>query len=82
MPSSHHRRKHKHVQPPPNRRDQGKSKGNAAGVMAFIGGVAGLAISYFAAQESLVWIATGTVAGTLAGFLLGRQLDRSSSGNS
>ena len=80
MARSHHRKKHKeHLR-------QFKQKGEttvstptskASGVFAIVGAVIGLAISYFATQGSFVWISVGLVAGTAAGYLVGRKIDNS-----
>jgi hypothetical protein len=76
MPTSHHRRKHKHFQPPPHKEGTARKKGSAAGIMAIVGIIAGLAITYFAAQGSIGWIVAGAVAGAVAGYLLGLQMDK------
>jgi 4-hydroxybenzoate polyprenyltransferase len=76
MARSHHRKKHKHFQPPPHTR---RSKSIAATLFAIVGGVTGLAITFFANQENFIlWIA-GLLAGTALGWLIGRNIDRADS---
>jgi uncharacterized protein YcfJ len=76
MPSSHHRKKHKHFQPPSHQQAKPKNRASAAIVMAIVGGVVGLAITYLAAQESPAWVVAGTIAGIAIGYYGGKQLDR------
>lgn len=75
MARPHHRRKHKHFQPPPHERKA--TKGGAASVMAVFGAILGLAITYFAVQASTVWIIAGLIAGGLLGYFIGRNMDKS-----
>lgn len=83
MANPHHRKKHKeHVRQFKHSQEATntvKAKGNASGVFAFAGIVAGLLISYFASNGSLIWIVAGALAGGLAGYLIGRRID--STGN-
>lgn len=72
MARSHHRKKHKHFQPPPHAR---KAKGGAASLLAIVGAVAGLAIAFFADQENIVLWITGLVIGALLGYFIGRRID-------
>lgn len=73
MARSHHRKKHKHFQPPPHER---KTKGGAASLMGIVGAVVGLAIMYFANEENIVLMAVGLVAGGLIGYVIGRSIDK------
>ncbi|MFI5133286.1 MAG: hypothetical protein ACHQEB_03065 [Chitinophagales bacterium] len=75
MARSHHRRKHKHFQPPPHTGTH-KEKRNAATIFAIGGGVVALLISYFATSGNLLWMLAVTVVGSLLGYMLGRNIDR------
>jgi 4-hydroxybenzoate polyprenyltransferase len=76
MARSHHRKKHKHFQPPPHEK---KTKSGAASLMAIVGAVVGLAIMYFANQENIILMAVGLVAGGLIGYIVGRSIDKGGS---
>jgi hypothetical protein len=76
MPNPHHRKKHKHFQPPPHVRKEDKK--GAAGILAIFGGIVGLAITFFAAQASLLWMVVGTVAGIVTGYFAGTLIDKPS----
>ena len=76
MARSHHRRKHKHFQPPPHTAAH-KPKKNASTVFAIVGAVVALIIIYSIAQDSLAWIIIGTLVGGAIGYLIGRSVDRS-----
>lgn len=82
MPNSHHRAKHKqqhghHPQPGQHAAHPPKSKTRAALVMTVIGGLVGIAIAYFANNESSVWMIAGLAFGALAGYFFGSSMDRS-----
>jgi hypothetical protein len=76
MPNPHHRKKHKHFQPPPHTRKQQKNKGGVASILAIFCGIIGLAIVYFAISGSLLWIIAGTVIAAVIGYLLGLRIDK------
>ena len=76
MARSHHRRKHKHFQPPAHTTSQ-KTKKNASTIFAIVGGVIALIIVYSIAQDSLAMIIAGTLVGAGIGYLIGRSVDRS-----
>lgn len=76
MARSHHRRKHKHFQPPPHTAAH-RTKRNASTIFAIVGGVIALIIVYSIAQDSLALIIAGTLVGAGIGYLIGRSLDRS-----
>ena len=76
MARSHHRKKHKHFQPPPHTAEH-RSKKSASTIFAIVGGVASLIIIYSVAKDSLAWIIAGTLIGSGIGFLIGRSFDRS-----
>lgn len=76
MARSHHRKKHKHFQPPPHTIAQKQKKG-ASTILAIAGAVIGLIITYSVAADSIGWIIGGTVIGFVIGYLVGRAVDRS-----
>ena len=75
MPNPHHRKKHKHFQPPPHT-GKPKSKGGVASIMAIFGALIGLAIVYFAIHGSALWLIVGTLTAALIGYLLGLRIDK------
>ncbi len=80
MARSHHRKKHKqHVQQFKQSHeivaDPRKSKSSATWVFGIAGAIVGFAISYFATSGSYVWTGVGLVAGGVAGYLIGRNID-------
>ncbi len=78
MARSHHRKKHKeHLRQFKNKEDRPlpAAKTKAASLFAIGGGIAGLAVSYFASQGSLLWISIGLITGVFAGYLIGRKFD-------
>ena len=79
MPVPHHRKKHKHFQPPP-RKDQPAKKGSATSIFAITGGIIGLAVGYFA-TGSLIWALAGLLIVALVGYLFGRSIDNSGEKN-
>ena len=81
MARSHHRKKHKEQLRHFKHKEQttySTPRSKAANVFAIAGAIAGLAVSYFSTQGSLVWILAGLVAGGIAGYLKGRKVDQSS----
>ena len=75
MARPHHRKKHKHFQPPPHERK--KSKGGAASIFAIFGALVGLALAYFGTQGEMLWLIVGLGGGLLIGWLIGRNIDKS-----
>ena len=80
MARSHHRKKHKeHLRVFKDKQDINytsvKSKTKASTVFAIAGALVGFAVSYFATQGQLVWVAAGTIVGILAGYLIGKKID-------
>lgn len=82
MARSHHRKKHKqHLKQFKTSHDTtvsataAKNKVSATWIFAIGGLILGLAISYFAAGGSALWIAVGVVAGTAVGYLIGKKID-------
>ncbi len=82
MARSHHRKKHKsHVRQFKKERTQ--DSGNIKRIKTFpvftiVGGLLGLIVGYIATDGSIPGISIGLVVGAVAGFLLGRQIDKSS----
>ena len=80
MARSHHRKKHKEHLRNFRQSQEGvasvKAKGKAAGVFAFGGVAVGLLLGYLASNGSFLWAGVGLVAGGLAGYLVGRSVDR------
>jgi hypothetical protein len=80
MARSHHRKKHKqHLQNFKHSQDMAadapKSKSSATGVFGISGAIVGFAVSYFATSGSYLWTGVGLVAGSVAGYLIGRNID-------
>jgi hypothetical protein len=76
MANPHHRKKHKHFQPPP-RPANAKTKSGAASVFAIVGAVAGAAIPYFIVPDNIYIIIGGLVTGILIGYFIGNNIDKS-----
>ena len=79
MARSHHRKKHKQqLQQFKHSKDvvadTRKSKTSATWVFGIAGAILGLAVSYFASGE-LLWVALGLIAGSFAGYLIGKKID-------
>ncbi|MBS1577836.1 MAG: hypothetical protein JST09_21230 [Bacteroidetes bacterium] len=80
MARSHHRKKHKehlkHYQHAHETVSTTTTKGKAYPVFIIIGAVVGLAITYFASDRSVPWSAGGIIVGGIAGYFLGKKIDR------
>jgi outer membrane lipoprotein SlyB len=79
MARSHHRKKHKTQLRQYQQSNEGTSKGKkrkVSGTIAVIGTIVGMSVGYFTTNGTLLWIAFGAVIGGLAGFLIGRHLDK------
>ncbi|MCX6317322.1 MAG: hypothetical protein NTW29_08525 [Bacteroidetes bacterium] len=81
MARSHHRKKHKehlrqfrHSHEGASASDTPKTK--AAVLFTVIGALLGFAVGYFGSSGSLVWMGAGLVAGAIAGYYLGKNIDR------
>jgi len=74
MPNPHHRKKHKHFQPPPHKPQSGKS-GGAKSFFAVTGAVIGFIIAWFAADGNIIWMIAALLAGAIAGYYIGRNMD-------
>ena len=83
MARSHHRKKHKEHLRQYQHHQEGVSsvskKRKVTGTIAVIGTILGVAVGYFATDGVITWIAFGAVIGGLAGWLVGRYLDKESS---
>lgn len=80
MARSHHRKKHKqHLQHFKHSQvtaaDKPKNKSSAAWVFGIAGAILGFAVSYFATSGNILWLAAGLIAGSIAGYLIGRRID-------
>ena len=80
MARSHHRKKHKqHLQQFKHSQetvaDKPKGKSSATWVFGIAGAILGFAVSYFASSGALLWLAAGLIAGSTAGYLIGRRID-------
>jgi hypothetical protein len=80
MARSHHRKKHKeHLRQFQHSHESALAttpKRKAAKVFTVVGAVIGLAVSYFATNRSVLWVIAGVIAGSAAGYLLGRNIDK------
>jgi uncharacterized protein YcfJ len=80
MARSHHRKKHKEHLRQYQHNHEGASnqakKRKVSGTIAVIGAIVGMSVGYFTTNGVPLWIASGAVAGGLAGFLIGRYLDK------
>lgn len=79
MARPHHRKKHReHLKQFRNRETSGGSaaKSRAANILAIGGAIFGLAISYFATNGDWMWVSIATIVCVIAGYLVGRAIDR------
>lgn len=76
MPTSHHRKKHKHPGQQFEHPGGPRKKRTAAKVMAVVGGLIGFAITYFATDQNWLWIIPGMIVGVLLGYTFGRNIDK------
>lgn len=81
MARSHHRKKHKqhlrqfrHSQEGTSSSDIPKTR--AAVIFTLIGGLLGFAVGYFGSNGSLLWMAGGMIVGAVAGYYMGKNIDR------
>lgn len=81
MARSHHRKKHKEQLRQFKHKEEttvSTPKSKASNIFAIMGAIIGLAVSYFVSQGSVLWVSIGLVAGAIAGYFIGRRVDRSS----
>ena len=81
MARSHHRKKHKEQLRQFKQKEETTvttPKSKASNIFAIMGAIIGLAVSYFVSQGSVLWVSIGLVAGAIAGYFIGRRVDRSS----
>ena len=80
MSRSHHRKKHKEQLRQYQHSQEGTSskskKSKISGTIAIVAAILGVAIGYFTTDGNLTWVAIGAVAGGIAGFVIGRYLDK------
>jgi len=79
MARSHHRKKHKqHLQQFKHSQDvvadKPKNKSSATWVFGIAGAILGFTVSFFA-SGAILWVAAGLIAGSFAGYLIGRRID-------
>jgi hypothetical protein len=75
MPQSKKRKQHHEFHPPANA-DKVKKGKSAVLVAGIFFSLLGVGIAYFAAGASLLWLLTGAVAGAVAGYFFGHQIDK------
>lgn len=76
MPTSHHRKKHKHHPQQHVTTGKPRRKGSAGSVLAIAGGIVGLAITYLASNANWIWIVIITIIGACIGYSIGKTLDK------
>ncbi|MES1221663.1 MAG: hypothetical protein ABUT20_39550 [Bacteroidota bacterium] len=79
MAQSHHRKKHKeHLRQFQHRQENLTTtpKRKAASIFAVVGVVIGLAIGYFSSDANIIWLIVAGIAGGIAGYLFGRNIDK------
>jgi Glycine zipper len=74
MPHSRHRHKHESHQPhhhpaPP------KPARKATPIITFLAAIFGLVVGAMASESNWLWMAIGAIAGTLAGYFIGKNID-------
>jgi hypothetical protein len=81
MPRSRTRHKHHHQQHhsnPPQQQAQAKTstRRSAVSIMIVFIGLLGLFIAFIAAGTDILWLIVGALAGAVAGYFIGRSMDR------
>jgi hypothetical protein len=75
MPESRHRHKHHHHHVQVHHAPV-KSKRSAAGVLAILAAILGLAVAYFTQGVDVLWIIVGIVSGAIIGYFIGHSMDK------
>lgn len=75
MPQSK-KRKHHHEHHQPASAEKAKKNRSAVLVAVIFFCLLGTGITYFAAGPGLLWLLTGAVAGGVAGYFFGQQIDK------
>ncbi|MFM6926517.1 MAG: hypothetical protein ACKOU7_13505 [Ferruginibacter sp.] len=75
MPQSK-KRKHHHEHHQPASAEKAKNNKSAVLVAVIFFCVLGIGITYFAAGPDLLWLLVGAVAGGIAGYFFGQQIDK------
>jgi uncharacterized membrane protein YfcA len=79
MAQSRHRHKHAHPHAHPSHPSTGsrqQAKRKAVTIMMIFMGVLGLFVAYVSAGPELLWLALGMAVGVVAGFFVGRSMDK------
>ncbi len=81
MARSHHRKKHKeHLRQFKQSQDGASipaaARSKASVVFGILGALIGFAVCYFATNGILLWSAFGLLAGSTAGYYIGRNVDK------
>lgn len=77
----HHHHQHSHRPPHPpmpvHHNTLAKTRKSAAFVVSILAAVLGLAVAFFTQGADAFWLITGTLAGAIIGYLVGRNMDKS-----
>ena len=79
MPHSRHR--HKHQSHQPHHHPVAKPKRKATPIITFLGAIFGLLVGAIASESNLLWIAIGLIGGAFAGYLIGKNIDKTAETN-
>ena len=75
-PKHHHHHNHQH-HPVSTIHREAKLKRSAAFVVAILTAILGLAVAYFTQGPDIFWLVSGTAAGAIIGYFVGRNMDKS-----